>query len=718
MRRGASVALAVAFACLGPAAAARASITVANTNDTGAGSLRQAIGDAAPGEEIVVPAGTYTLTSGELAIAKSVTITGAGAGVTTVRSGGPFRVVHVTGAGNAVAIGQLAIRDGRSNAASGSKGAGVLDEDAALTLQNVTVAGNRADADGAPNVAGGVAYGGGVYSTGAGSLTLRDSVISGNDVSAAGGSGKAGGVASGGGVAATRLTLSGTLFDGNGAYAQGGQGAPAAGQSGGITQGGGLYVAAIAPTALTTSTLRANSSDASGGPGASGGIANGGGGWMLTNSPTISVANLTVFGNVARSGGAGGIASGGGLYYGTNNPGAASLTNATLNANGVSVGPGGMANGGNSFLGGVRVRNTVISAGVGPAGKENCGAVVVSLGHNLDSLGQCGFTAAGDLTNKDPLLGPLQDNGGPVPTEALPLSSPAINAGDNTGCPATDARGVSRPQGAACDIGAYEAQLPDLSVAGSASPQPVIGRNALAYAITVRNGGSVGATGVAVNVAIPAGATLVSARASAGGCSGRGPVSCALGGLAAGETASVRIVVRPQRPGTLTARATVTSTTPESSAANNATSVTARAAALAVGRLSVSPGAFRLGGLLPRLSASRVPTGTTIRFALPEAASVTLRFDRATSGRRSGRRCVAVTRRNRRARRCTRYAAAGTLTLSARAGSRRLRFQGRLSRRRSLIPGAYRLRASARDAAGSRSAIVATRFRLLAARGR
>ena len=55
----------------------------------------------------------------------------------------------------------------------------------------------------------------------------------------------------------------------------------------------------------------------------------------------------------------------------------------------------------------------------------------------------------------DPRLGPLQDNGGPTPTHALLLGSPAIDA--SSACPATDQRGVTRPQGAGCDIGAFEA---------------------------------------------------------------------------------------------------------------------------------------------------------------------------------------------------------------------------------------------------------------------
>lgn len=56
----------------------------------------------------------------------------------------------------------------------------------------------------------------------------------------------------------------------------------------------------------------------------------------------------------------------------------------------------------------------------------------------------------------DPRLGPLQGNGGPTESHGLSLDSPAIDAADNATCPSTDQRGASRPQGAACDIGAYD----------------------------------------------------------------------------------------------------------------------------------------------------------------------------------------------------------------------------------------------------------------------
>ena len=65
---------------------------------------------------------------------------------------------------------------------------------------------------------------------------------------------------------------------------------------------------------------------------------------------------------------------------------------------------------------------------------------------------------ATDKIGVQPLLGPLADNGGPTQTHALLAGSPAIDAGDDTAAPATDQRGVARPQGARSDIGSVEQQ--------------------------------------------------------------------------------------------------------------------------------------------------------------------------------------------------------------------------------------------------------------------
>ncbi|MER5981366.1 right-handed parallel beta-helix repeat-containing protein [Streptomyces sp. NPDC001857] len=111
-------------------------------------------------------------------------------------------------------------------------------------------------------------------------------------------------------------------------------------------------------------------------------------------------------------------------------------------------------------LGRLTLRNSVIANNTvdgAPADCKKAFATIASQGHNLDGDGSCRLTAAGDLPSRTPLIGPLTDNGGPTDTVALLPGSPALDAAD--GCTDTDQRGVARPQGAACDIGAYEAVL-------------------------------------------------------------------------------------------------------------------------------------------------------------------------------------------------------------------------------------------------------------------
>ena len=99
----------------------------------------------------------------------------------------------------------------------------------------------------------------------------------------------------------------------------------------------------------------------------------------------------------------------------------------------------------------------------------NCsGPNITSDGYNLSSDGTCNFNAPGDLNNHDPLLGPLQNNGGPTQTMALLPGSPPIDGGNPAGCTdgsghllTTDQRGMPRPDKEdtrGCDKGAYERQ--------------------------------------------------------------------------------------------------------------------------------------------------------------------------------------------------------------------------------------------------------------------
>lgn len=184
----------------------------------------------------------------------------------------------------------------------------------------------------------------------------------------------------------------------------------------------------------------------------SGNSAISGGGGIDTFDGRLLVNNSTLSGNSAGSGG--GI---------SNRFSALILTNATLSDNSAGRG-GGLFNHTELFIGSLGIANSIIANS--PSGGDcfvSSVGIFKSGGSNIDSDDSCNFNATGDQPNTDPLLGPLQDNGGPTWTHALLPGSPAIDAANNAACPATDQRGEPRPQDgdgdgtATCDIGAYEA---------------------------------------------------------------------------------------------------------------------------------------------------------------------------------------------------------------------------------------------------------------------
>ena len=107
----------------------------------------------------------------------------------------------------------------------------------------------------------------------------------------------------------------------------------------------------------------------------------------------------------------------------------------------------------------VTLRNSIIANSTSGG---NCSDTVPNGGNNLDDGATCGWGLLnGSMSNTNPRLGALKNNGGSTQTMALLLGSPAIDGvtyNAPNGCPSTDQRGTIRPIGARCDIGAYEAR--------------------------------------------------------------------------------------------------------------------------------------------------------------------------------------------------------------------------------------------------------------------
>ncbi len=154
-----------------------------------------------------------------------------------------------------------------------------------------------------------------------------------------------------------------------------------------------------------------------------------------------------------------------------------------------------------------------------------------------------------------------------------------------------------------------------------------------------------------------------------------------------------------------------TSDNPAASACGASMAETVVTAPLRLTHLTQSHRRWRRGNKLPRIARSkRPPLGTTFGFTLSKRARVRFSFAKQTRGRRAGRRCVLHRRKGRR---CTRLAKPRTLVLSGHAGRNRVRFQGRISKRRRLKPGSYKVTVTAADSSGQRSAARSLRFTIV-----
>jgi hypothetical protein len=174
----------------------------------------------------------------------------------------------------------------------------------------------------------------------------------------------------------------------------------------------------------------------------------------------LTVSNCTISGNTASNGGGIYNAGGGPRLNGHAN---VAISNSTLSGNSADIG-GAIYNGGGTFGGaGVTLGSTILNAGASGGTIFIAGGGINSLGYNLASDDGDGvLTGPGDQINTDPMLGPLQDNGGPTFTQALLRRSPAIDAGDPsfTPPPFVDQRGPGfrRVRHGRIDIGSFEVQ--------------------------------------------------------------------------------------------------------------------------------------------------------------------------------------------------------------------------------------------------------------------
>jgi hypothetical protein len=435
-----------------------AKITVTNTNDSGSGSLRQALSDANDGDTInFAVTGTITLTSGALLVTKNLTITGPGAHQLSIDGNQALLVFGIV-PGKTAVISGLTVRNGQigiwnegisttvSNCVlTANSSLGILTGDGVLTVNNCTISGNSEgglDNDHATLNVNNCAITGnspfGIYNNQVlsppppgqrshgrpehrksdnaasgleASLAIANSIISGN-------SGP--GVDNNSGVATiTTSTISDNSNDNSGA------------ESG---EGGGIYShSGKLPDILTVTDCTISGNFA---------FFNGGG---IAAGFSLTILNSTVSGNTTGDPNYG---FGGGISAGS-----VTIMNCTITGNSATYSGGGISTSGGT------IANTILGNHLG----GNIGGGITSQGYNLCSDDGGGLlNGPGDQINTDPLLGPLQPNGGPTLTH-LPLSgSPAIDAGDPnfTPPPLRDQRGICfhRVFGRRIDIGSVEIQ--------------------------------------------------------------------------------------------------------------------------------------------------------------------------------------------------------------------------------------------------------------------
>lgn len=319
------------------------------------------------------------------------------------------------------------------------------------------------------------------------------------------------------------------------------------------TEGGGIYLHK-AGASIVRSTIAGNSAGRGGGIYAAEGSG---------EPETVHLLDSTVAGNSASE-------DGGGIW-GSN----FALLQDTVAGNSATI------NGGLSERGEIHLEGTILAGNSpsqcgyyeGPKPLKASGANVIAGGSGCVVEGAAPILA-------DPRLSPLASNGGLGQTMALLAGSSAFDAG-GASCPAAafeleaavDERGVARPQGAGCDIGAFESRT-DAAVSLAASPEPSTVGGALSLTATAHNIGSEALSGVQVAIPLPAGTSVLAAPA---GCAAKfgpgGSFTCSLGALGPGQSAAVTVQVRPEHAGALLESASVSSEQPDIKPADNTATI-------------------------------------------------------------------------------------------------------------------------------------------------
>jgi hypothetical protein len=427
---------------------------VSTKADSGAGSLRQAVADAAANDTIVFAAAldgdTITLAGSQILINKSLTIDASALGHGVTMSGDNRSRVFSVEPGATVTLDKITVTKG----SSGASGGGIFNN-GALTVKNARITGNSSSGSG-----------GGIHNDTLGSLIISKTTIDGNSCGN-----------SGGGISnvSASLEMVDSTVSGNDSLS-----------------GGGISIVDESEVDIQKCTVSGNASEETGGG-------------LYTNESVVTLTEVFVAGNVtgqfgggiynsesyleiSRSAFAGNSSNerGGGLYHNTSLEDAITLLfNCTFANNSAAVAGGAIRN----LEGPVILDHCTISRNSAPEGggvasygdaltltevfatiiaANSSGDVDLSPVESANSFSSLGFSligkgsAVGEFVQEgdstgitSPLLGPLYNNGGYTPT-MLPLpGSPAINAGNAA---SVDQRGVVRPVGIESDIGAVEAE--------------------------------------------------------------------------------------------------------------------------------------------------------------------------------------------------------------------------------------------------------------------